>query len=201
MSMGDGKAKNVLEYLDNLVEKGKASDGAITPLKTAFAKVVQTIDGEEWENTEVRSIDLEDYMARFTNLTMGKYSSDSLTVYKSRVNKVIGWYTQFLDKPGWTPDVQKRNRTAKSTTQISNQHRENRNIPVTSFTRNDSPQSMPAIANTSNRILYPYPLSDGQLVHISLPIKLSKVDAKRIGSFIESIAIDESAPRKVSPDE
>jgi hypothetical protein len=50
---------------------------------------------------------------------------------------------------------------------------------------------MPTLANTQGRILYPYPLSDGQLIHISLPIKLSKKDAKRISTFIESIAIEE----------
>jgi hypothetical protein len=188
MSMGDGRAKNVLEYLDNLIEKGKATSGAIKPLKIAFTKVVQTIDGEEWESTEVKSIDVEDYMARFANLTMGKYSSNSLTEYKSRVNKVIGWYIQFLDKPGWTPDIQKRNRTPKASSptkaeQISV-------ISPRSDDLRDVPQTMPSVVNAPGRILYPYPLLDGQLIHISLPIKLSKQDARRIGAFIESIAVE-----------
>lgn len=187
MSMGDGKAKNVLEYLDNLVEKGKATSGAIKPLKIAFTKVVQTIEGEKWESTEVKSIDVEDYMARFANLTMGKYSSNSLTEYKSRVNKVIGWYIQFLDKPGWTPDIQKRNRTPKASSPKTEQISA---ISPRSDDSRDVPQAMPSVVNAPGRILYPYPLLDGQLIHISLPIKLSKQDARRIGAFIESIAIE-----------
>lgn len=192
MSMGDGKAKNALEYLDNLIEKGKATKGAISPLKIAFTKVVQIVDGDNWEQTEVKSIDVEDYLSRFANLTMGKYSSDSLIVYKSRVNKAINWYTQSLDKPGWTPDVQRRNRTPKKDLNKS------KTIAVTESQTNapsatpSTPQSMASIANTSNRILYPYPLLDGQLVHISLPVRLLKEDAKRMGAFIESIAITES---------
>jgi hypothetical protein len=122
---------------------------------------------------------------------MGKYASDSLTVYKSRVNKVVTWYKQFLDTPGWAPDVQKRNRTPKvKPAEYNKAHKANKPGTI-NLTHEDTPQSMPAIANTANRILYPYPLSDGQLIHISLPLKLSKIDAKRIGSFIESIAIDE----------
>ena len=200
MSMGDGKAKNAIEYLDNLIDKGKATKGAIVPLKTAFAKVIQTIDGEQWENTDVRAIDVDDYMARFANLTMGKYTADSLIVYKSRVNKVVNWYIQFLDKPGWTPDVQRRNRTTKSSDEAPKSTAPTKNIRITSPapTSENAPQSMPSVANAPNRILYPYPLSDGQLIHISLPLKLSKNDARRIGSFVESIAVSEQGEEKAS---
>jgi len=190
MSMGDGKAKNVLEYLDNLTEKGKATTGAITPLKIAFTKVVQVVDGENWENTEVKNIDVEDYLSRFANLTMGKYTSDSLTAYKSRVNKAVSWYIQFLDKPGWTPDIQRRNRSPKASATNETQKATSTPANETLRPQPDSSQLISAIPNVPGRILYPYPLSDGQLVHISLPVKLSKNDAKRIGAFIESIAID-----------
>lgn len=190
MSMGDGKAKNVLEYLDNLIEKGKATKGAIAPLKVAFTQVIRVVDGDSWEETVVKSIDVEDYMARFANLTMGKYSSDSLTVYKSRVNKVVSWYTQFLDKPGWTPDVQKRNRAPKAVIASKQKIETTQPASVQASSQSGAPQSMPEIANTPGRILYPYPLLDGQLIHISLPIKLMKSDARRIAAFIESIAID-----------
>lgn len=195
MSMGDGKAKNVIEYLDNLVDKGKATRGAISPLKITFIKVLQTIDGDNWEETSVRAINVEDYMERFSNLTMGKYATDSLTVYKSRLNKVVAWYKQFLDSPGWTPDVQKRNRTTKikadsnMTADLITSKR-----PLAASLANSDLQS--SIANAANRVLYPYPLINGQLIHISLPLKFSKQDAKRIAAFIESIAIDEEPEEK-----
>lgn len=193
MSMGDGKAKNVLEYLDNLVEKGKASKGAIAPLKVAFAKVVQTIDGDGWEDVDVKSIDLEDYMNRFSNLTMGRYSSDSLVVYKSRANKVLNWYAQFIDKPGWTPDVARRTQTAKSKPTIKPTPINSKHTQVTPA----GPSQPPEISHMPNRVIYPYPLLDGQLIQISLPIKLTKKDAIRIAAFVESIAVDE--PLAIGP--
>jgi len=189
MSMGDGKAENVLEYLDNLVEKGKATGGAVRPLKTAFAKVLQIVDGENWRVTDVKSIDVEDYMSRFANLTMGKYSSGSLIEYKSRVNKVTAWYINFLTNPGWAPSVQKRNRTAKASSDkpTSKSADQPAQQPLS---HRESPQTMSVVASAPGRILYPYPLLDGQLIHISLPIKFSKDDAKRIAAFIESIAVE-----------
>ncbi len=180
--MGDSKAASVLEYLQNLETKGKASSGAIRPLKIAFSKVLQSVDGENWEKTDVRTIDIEDYMSRFANLTMGKYSSDSLSAYKSRLTRALSWYLQFLEKPGWTPDVNQRAR------------KESVNKGAVKQPQKATPDTQPAPMTPeadSNRIVYPYPLIDGQLIHISLPLKLSRIDAKRIGTFIESISIDE----------
>lgn len=187
--MGDAKAQNVLEYLQNLEAKGKASSGAIRPLKIAFAKVLQNVDGENWENTDVRTINIDDYMARFANLTMGKYSSDSLSAYKSRLTRALSWYLQFLEKPGWTPDVNQRARkepakkAAKATAPLK-QLTPLQTLPETPISSGST------IEPRADQIVYPFPLLDGQLIHISLPVKLSRTDARRIGGFIESISID-----------
>jgi len=188
MSMGDGKAINVVEYLDNLIEKGKATTGAIRPLKIAFSKVMQVIEGESWENADVKAIDIEDYMSRFGVLTMGKYASDSLITYKSRFNKAVTWYLQFLDRPGWTPEVQRRNRTPKTAIKSKIMVKADQ-----TETRQEEPTASIEVSTlpTKDRIIYPYPLVSGEVVQFSLPIKLSKVDARRIGLFIESIAMDE----------
>jgi hypothetical protein len=202
--MGDGTAASAVMYLDNLVDKGKASKGAINPLKIAFTKVMQTIDGKDsWRSVQVSSVDVEDYMNRFANLTMGKYSAESLTVYKSRVKKVVEWYLMFLEKPGWAPEIQRRNRSgitsAKAVTPASSSQAYER--PVESDQAFDSAPAQapvvpvaqlahaaqPQLPQSPDRVVYPFPLADGQLVHISLPFNLTKTDARRIGAFVESI--------------
>ena len=202
MSMGDGKASNFIDYLDNLIEKGKATKGAVDPIRIAFRKVLQVVDGADWENIEVKGIDIEDYMARFSNLTMGKYSPDSLTAYKSRITRGINWYVKFLQIPGWTPDLQKRNPSTRIQPTQSKKNNSTSHHTTTSIQvqNSSSAQAMPSVANDPSRILYPYPLSDGQLVHISLPVRLSKIDAKRIASFVESIAVEEPANNEVPKD-
>jgi hypothetical protein len=198
--MGDGKAKSVIDYLENLVDKGKASAGAIGPLKIAFTKVMQTVDGKSWKEVDVKTVDLEDYMTRFANLTMGKYSTYSLAAYKTRAGKALTWYLKFLETPGWTPSIQRRKLAEKPKPKAEapkpptapENVSEQPPVALTATTPTAAPQPAPATLPeaSSDRILYPYPLSDGQLIHISLPVKLSKLDAKRIGAFIDSIAVD-----------
>ena len=89
--IGSGTAQGLVEYLGSLVSKGRATPGAIRPLRTTFTKIMSTVDGEGWGKANIRDINVEDYMLRFANLTMGAYNDASLSVYKSRVKKVMGW--------------------------------------------------------------------------------------------------------------
>jgi hypothetical protein len=207
--MGDGTARGLVGYLDNLVERGKASHGAINPLKIAFTKVLKTVDGNGWQSINIRDIDVDDYMHRFANLTLGKYSTESLAAYRTRVSKVTSWYIQFLDTPGWAPSIQRRApRRSKNSFDteplpISQQAAITTQAPPAAISQPiinaaDPQAAVPPPAtslvsptNPPDFITYPYPLSDGQLIQISLPVKLSKLDAKRIGAFIESIAVGE----------
>ena len=197
MAMNDGKVRNLIEYLDNMESKGKASHSAMNPLRIAIRKITKIIDGDKWEDTDVKSIDIIDYMDRFAVLTSGTYSPESLIAYKSRLTRAIGWYLKFLQTPGWTPEIGKRIANSKTKVLSNKVHPSNSTKTTISVTSPDPvPQSASSIANTSDRILFPYPLSDGQIVHISLPIKLSRLDAKRIASFVESIAVDDIAVKK-----
>src|SRR5580700_10471924 len=99
MSMGDGKAIDLIEYLDSLVERGKATKGAVKPVRIAFRKVLEVVEKGNWEQIDVKNIDVDDYMARFSNLTIGTYSPESLTSYRSRMLRGINWYLKFLQTP------------------------------------------------------------------------------------------------------
>jgi len=107
-NIGTGTSAGLVEYLDAIVEKGRGTSGAIQPLKTAFTKVAQEVDGSDWGIKLVSEIDIDDYISRFGNLTRGKYSDKTLTVYKSRVNRVVGWYLKFMDHAGWMPTLSAR---------------------------------------------------------------------------------------------
>ena len=185
-------AGRVNEYLDTLVNRGNATLGAIAPLKTAFTKVMQTVEGDGWENTDVKEIDVDDYVARFTNLTMGRYSNDSLVTYKSRMKKVVRWYLESSSSPSSTPKLYVSNHLSKVTVKPGSARKPKivKAVSKPSASNVEAVQSMPVVAGAANRILYPYPLLDGQIVHVSLPARLTKRDARRIGAFIESIAID-----------
>lgn len=107
-NIGSGTALGLIEYLDNLVARGRASTGAVTPLKTAFMKVIEAVDGKDWQQTQIESINVDDYVDRFANLTRGAYTEASIAAYKSRMSRVIGWYKKFMAQPGWMPLIKAR---------------------------------------------------------------------------------------------
>ncbi len=176
MSIGEGRAKDLLQYLDNLVDKGKVTKGAIAPLKTSFSKVLKTVDGEEWLDVVIKEVDVDDYMRRFANLTMGTYSTRSLSEYKFRIKKAIGWYVNFLDHPGWAPDLSGK----KATFAPKKVKKPQAEAPYHSI--DDYTIQLPTTAKHSfpGLITYPFPLTNGQMANLSLPAKLPRAEAQKI---------------------
>lgn len=190
-SIGKGTAKGLIEYLGVLVDKGRATSGAITPLRTAFEKVMVVVEGEEWENIATQSIDVEDYIARFANLTRGKYSPKSITVYKSRIHRVLGWYRRFMseEEAGWMPTLGTRRVKSKETTKNT--------PPKQSVEHNIQEAEATASGYAPNENLgvrngllpYPFPLTDGTIAQLKLPAHISKDDADRMAAFIKSLVV------------
>jgi hypothetical protein len=198
-NIGSGTAKGLVEYLDSLVDRGRAPVGAITPLKTAFSKMLEAVEGKNWGDTDIREFDFEDYTTRFANLTMGKYSDDSLRIYNGRVKKVVGWYLTFLSKPGWSPSfkssgaktVPKEGKNAqKEQIQKVEQNVEHPAPSVQNETGSRAQDNNQGERPDDGLISYPFPLATGKLVTLYLPIKLEQADADRIAGFLQTLVVD-----------
>jgi hypothetical protein len=193
-TMGSGTTAGALHYLDFLSTKGYMVPGAIAALKTAFIKVFSTVGEEGWENIQIRDVNVDDYMKRFGNMTHGKYNAKSLIDYKSRVNKVVGWYLEFLSKPGWTPPVKLRKRAHSTKNNIAaaiSGDNTDAAESTTVFTPSE-PQTVPTPTTKPNLVAFPFPLSNGVLASLYLPTTISATDAKRIARFVETLVIEES---------
>lgn len=192
-SIGSGTVAGALQYLEFLSTKGHVKPGAIAALKTGFSKVMKTVGDEGWESVEIRTIDLDSYMSRFANMTQGKYNSNSLADYRSRVKKVVGWYLEFLSKPGWTPDVKERNR--KSSKSISNdqpgERAEVSGKPTESKNSDENPTT--TLTSKTNLVAFPFPLSDGTLATLYLPPSVTPNDARRMSRFVETLVIEDGS--------
>jgi len=205
--IGSGKAGGTIEYLDSLVAKGRATAGAVAPLKTAFSKVLETVDGEHWEEVDVRSLDIDDYLTRFQNLTLGKYNEASYRAYRLRTQKAAEWYKNFLTQPGWTPTFGKQSKkkadkklTAKAnpnnnTTKEVKQSVENPR-PNNSNISDNSHQEELRSSPTNGLIAYPFPLSDNKLATLYLPTTLKSIDAQRLSAYLQALVVEDSENKK-----
>jgi hypothetical protein len=190
--IGSGNAEGLVEYLNQLGEKGRVSKGSITAFTSTLKQVLSTIDGNDnWKNIDIRSIDTEDYIQRFKTLTIGKYTQKSYGAYLSRLNKIKDWYTKFLLNPGWVPMVKTAGNPLRKHSDnhevvkkdITNLESDNKNI--------DTKLKLPVEEKVLNDLVaYPFPLRPGKVVTLYLPIDLTIVESKRLGKFIESLSID-----------
>lgn len=200
--IGNGKISGLIAYLENLSAKGKVKSSAITPLKSAVKAIFSVVDGEDWDNTDTRNIDLDDYINRFKNLTMGKYDSDSYGAYRARVSRALGWYGRFLQDPGWSPVVKERSNNKKksktimlSTAPIQDPDgiSEAEVIPNSQTERLFSANSCEA---SSKLISFPFPMSNGVISTLYLPQNISQKDAGRLQRFIQTLVVDQEGPHE-----
>lgn len=181
MSTEDRTVGDLINYLDDLIQTIPSKKGAVRHLKTAVIKVTQTLQGHGWRNIKLNEININNYMRQFSNATKGQYNDASLATYRQRIEKVFKWYKIHLNDPSWRPypDSLYMPITDKGSSAESGKATN----PVLAI------GSLSSYAN-NDLVTYPFPLSDGRLIQINLPLQLSKSDAERINNFVRSIATD-----------
>lgn len=175
--MSDGTGKAVIEFLEFAADRGLMNSNTAGSLKGAVKEVLSAVDKDTWEATDVRTVDVEEYCQRFDRLRMTKYKPDSLTVYKARFKNAIQHYLAWeADPGGWR---YKAERPAAA--------RKKPEAPTAQSQRSGATTHAPA----DGMIPHQYPLRPGLRVQLHLPDDLSRVEAKRLSTFIESLVVDE----------
>ncbi len=189
--LGTKTIGGMVAFLAQMVEKGRAREGVIKPLDTAIRKVFSVVAGEGWEAVDITSLDLDDYMLRFGNMTNGQYTTSSLSVYKSRIRKSLEWYDKFLTTPGWVPPVREVDKSTANKPKAAKAKVDSEvnpgsgTAPLSGMARADDAKP------TDDMISYPLPLVSGKVVQLYLPTRLTQADARRISAFVSSLAFEE----------
>ena len=199
----NGTAEGAIAFLDYLSEKG------IVPANTARArraalKAVLSID-EGWEAMDVRSLDLDEQFKRFANLKGTNYTQRSLGEYKIRFVNAIEWYKQYLADPiTFKVTLTTRRRPIKNAAlQKPNGKDVPADEPASSTDKAPGPIETPVVPvetvvpNQPNQglITYPFPLRNGALARIQLPLHISSDDAERLYAFLKTLVIEKEDKR------
>jgi len=174
----EATGRGLVEFWNHAAEKGLMNSNTAGSLRAACKEVLSAVDGEAWPDTNIRGIDTADYAQRFERLRMSKFKPDSLTVYKSRFKNGVEMYLDYLENPsGW------RYRAAR---------------PSAGRLKQPDAQSVKASLGSSGvdaspselTLEYPYPLRTGLVIRLRLPKDLTRTEAKRLSTFLESLAVD-----------
>jgi hypothetical protein len=187
--IASGSAGGLLAFMDFMIAKGYGTSSAISPWKSAARQIFSIVEGDDFEELDVRTFDIDEYMGRFENRSIGKYSSDSLRAYRQRFRKAVEAYRAYLADPNWRPVARRAQKPKKANGQAPKRvKRETRDAS------SDGALGPPPSSPSGALIAYPFPLKNGQMAQLHLPTQgLDREDADRLTHFIRALVFDQPA--------
>ncbi len=189
--IANGNVRGLLAFMDFMVEKGYGSAAAIGPWKSAAKQIFEKVEGDQFEETDVRALDIDEYLGRFENRSMGKYSADSLRAYRSRFRRAVEAYRSYLADPNWRPAMRRSQRRDVANGEAETPPR--RQKPTGARAAAAPTPAKPAPSGSV--ITYPFPLKSGQLAQLHLPTQLEREDAERLIQFVRALVFDQPRER------
>lgn len=183
-TMNDGTAGGMLIFLNWMVTKGLVKAATGNSYRSAVTKVLE-IEGEDWETTDVRTLDVGDHITRFENVSGQHYTPGSLATYQRRFEKALDQYLDYLKSPStFKPSVTRRRRKRSDSTAVQpHPPREEQTPGESERHREQDPPS-------SGTIEYEFPLRSGETAYIRLPRQFKSTEVDRLASFLRALAFD-----------
>lgn len=176
-----GNVRGLMDFMDFMVAKGYGTAGQIEPWKSAAKQVFSKVEGEGFEEFDIRTFDVDEYLGRFENMSLGKYSAESLRAYRSRFQKAVDAYRSYLADPNWKPTL----RRPRPNSDTAGTDKPPKRAP------RDSPGTTPEPAPSAGSLItYPFPLKSGQMAQLHLPTQLEHEDAERLTHFIRALVFE-----------
>lgn len=184
----------LIEFLDVAIEKGWINVSSAKALRTAVQKIMGVEDG--WESLDLRSIDQDNLFTQFQNLRRNDYSDASMRIYKKRFEQALKMHLKRLDNdPNWRTYGPGGERKASSNSTSSSSGKTTRKrvtpAPAEQTEQKDDVDKVGVGGGAPGLLRLPFPLRAEMDVHIQLPRDLTESEAKRLCTFIHSLALPE----------
>jgi hypothetical protein len=185
----DGTGAAMFAFLDWTSEKGLLTDPNVKAIKVGAKEVLEQAEGEGWESTDLRTLDVDDVVRRFEIKSATRYTPKSLAAYGQRFRNAMNMYRGFLADPGnWRPS-----RPRKS---LAPRRQTNGDRPQVKVTLPATAPS-PATEEPHERpdmMTFPHPIRRGNqtlYARLILPHDLTMKEAEKIGQHIKTLAIED----------
>jgi hypothetical protein len=169
-------------FIEFVVAKGLVHPATAQGWRVATAKVLEDLSPAEL--ADVRQIDVERTFKQFLNRYPGRLSPASVGEYRRRVSRAIEEFARWMDDPGTyafrspprAPRADARRRLDVAPAPGP--------VPV-----RPRPGAGPT-ARTTDGIALEYPLRPDLLAHVVVPRDLTVEEARRMGAFLVTLAVD-----------
>jgi hypothetical protein len=186
MSAPKSKAA-LLDFLDYLARKGLMNKTTASSRKAAANNVLSILDDDE--AADVSILDIDDVMRRFNNLNGMKYTSDSLSTYKSRVKSAIDDFVSYVDNPmAFKPSVGASGRKSVDRSRGPDSRSQNNETSSRTSTPAQDFKMPPPVAS----MVLPIPIRADLTVYVQgLPYNLTQSEASKIANVVRAMVAEE----------
>lgn len=183
----DWTAGDLAEHCEWLAKKGYMKKATASAMRTAVVKVFGYVEGEEWQSTSVKDIDVDDVLTRFANKAKKDFSPGSLSTYQTRFKKALESYVKYMTDPAnyQAPVKTRQSRPANGESRRTNGSASNK--PADESDRGDAGK----LEAADGFEVYPFPIRRGVTAHLRLPADLTSADVQRLTAFLETLTIDD----------
>jgi len=175
----DTSGKSLVEHWKWAADKGLMNSNTANALRAACAQVLSVVEG--WQTLDVRTVDVEDICRRFQNKRSKEFKPESLDAYKRRFGQAVKMFLDYASDPSsWKAPSQERT----SRKEKKNSTPSNGDVASTPIERG----TLSTIA--SGLVEYPFPLREGRLAYLKLPVDLKVAEVKRLTAYLNTLAVD-----------
>lgn len=165
-------------FIEFVVEKGLAHPSTAQGWRVATSKVLVDLSPAEAE--DVRRIDVDATFRTFLHRNPGRLAPASVGEYRRRVGRVIEEFVRWVENPG-----DYRPRAAAYTARQDSRPRTRARVVAGSASG-----QAPAPRREEGGIALDYPIRPGQLASVVVPRDLTVEEARRMGAFLVTLAVD-----------
>jgi hypothetical protein len=181
----DTTGKACVEFWKWAPKKGLVNGNTATAQRVAVTQVLGVL--ENWEALDVAALDTEDVFSRFVNLKRNNFTPESLVTYKSRFTRGLNTFLDWSRNPAaFKPKAQSPRREKAAATNGS--QAASGQPPTSSSIVGDAP---PPSTGRTGLVDYPFPLRDGCLAYLKLPVDLTTTEVKRLAAYLNTLAREE----------
>jgi hypothetical protein len=186
----DHSLEALKQFLHYIGDKGLIGGAQAQAWRVAVGKILQ--DVSDAEAADVRKIDIDLALRKFVNRNPGKLSPNSLGEYKRRATAAIQEFISWTSDPtGYKPRAATGSRSPSSGKRVGGlADREKSKASTTTSPPTAPISSEPPAPQPAGGLPLPYPLRPDFLAQVVIPRDLTMEEAKRLGAFLTTLAID-----------
>lgn len=172
-----------VQHWDWVADKGLMPAATARAIRAAVSQILK-IDAN-WEDADVRSVDVDALITRFRNLS--KLAPGSLATYESRFRTGLESYLSYLDNPA---SYQPKTRRPSGRDEKPATKSKTRPKPE-SGDGSRTPTLTPITASRAKLVVYPFPVRPDVFAELKLPADLTLDEAQRLSAFLKALAMSD----------